>query len=42
MDVDSVMEIGRQAMWIAMLLTVPLLGASLIVGLVVAIDICHL
>ncbi len=37
MDVDSVMEIGRQAMWISMLLTVPLLGASLIVGLVVAI-----
>ncbi len=37
MDVDAVMEIGRQAMWISMLLTVPLLGASLIVGLIVAI-----
>ncbi|MEJ2214534.1 MAG: flagellar biosynthesis protein FliQ [Gammaproteobacteria bacterium] len=37
MDVDAVMEIGRQAMWISILLTVPLLGASLIVGLVIAI-----
>ena len=37
MDIDSVMEIGRQAMWVSMLLTVPLLGASLIVGLVIAI-----
>jgi len=37
MDVDAVMEIGRQAMTMAMLLTVPLLGTSLIVGLVIAI-----
>jgi flagellar biosynthetic protein FliQ len=37
MDVDAVMEIGRQAMWISILLTVPLLGTSLIVGLVIAI-----
>lgn len=37
MDVDAVMEIGRQAMWISILLTVPLLGSSLIVGLVIAI-----
>ena len=37
MDVDAVMEIGRQAMYISMLLTVPLLGASLIVGLIIAI-----
>ena len=37
MDVDAVMEIGRQAMWVGILLTVPLLGASLIVGLVIAI-----
>ena len=37
MDVDAVMEIGRQAMWTSILLTVPLLGASLIVGLVIAI-----
>ena len=37
MDVDAVMEIGRQAMWVSILLTVPLLGASLIVGLVIAI-----
>jgi len=37
MDVDAVMEIGRQAMTMAMLLTVPLLGASLIVGLVIAV-----
>jgi flagellar biosynthetic protein FliQ len=37
MDVDSVMEIGRQAMMISMYLTVPLLGTSLVVGLVIAI-----
>lgn len=37
MDVDAVMEIGRQAMFISMLLTVPLLGASLIIGLIIAI-----
>lgn len=37
MDVDAVMEIGRQAMTMAMILTVPLLGTSLIVGLVIAI-----
>jgi flagellar biosynthetic protein FliQ len=37
MDVDAVMEIGRQAMTMAMMLTIPLLGASLIVGLVIAI-----
>ena len=37
MDVDSVMEIGRQAMMVSMYLTVPLLGASLVVGLIIAI-----
>jgi len=37
MDIDAVMEIGRQAMTMAMMLTIPLLGASLIVGLVIAI-----
>ena len=37
MDVDSVMDIGRQAMMISMYLTVPLLGTSLIIGLIIAI-----
>ena len=37
MDIDSVMDIGRQAMLVSMYLTVPLLGMSLIVGLVIAI-----
>jgi len=37
MDVDSVMELGRQAMMVSLMLTVPLLGASLAVGLVIAI-----
>lgn len=37
MDVDSVMELGRQAMTVSMMLTVPLLGTSLVVGLIVAI-----
>lgn len=37
MDIDSVMELGRQAMMVSLYLTVPLLGMSLAVGLVVAI-----
>ena len=37
MDIDSVMELGRNAMLISMYLTVPLLGASLIIGLIIAI-----
>lgn len=37
MDIDSVMEIGRNAMLVSMFLTVPLLGASLLVGLVIAV-----
>ena len=37
MDIDAVMELGRNAMLISMYLTVPLLGASLIIGLVIAI-----
>jgi len=37
MDIDSVMELGRNAMLISMFLTVPLLGASLLVGLVIAV-----
>ncbi len=37
MDVDAVMDIGRQAMMISMYLTVPLLGTSLLIGLVIAI-----
>ena len=37
MNIDAVMEIGRQAMMMAMILTVPLLGMSLLVGLVIAI-----
>ena len=34
MDIDAVMELGRNAMLISMYLTVPLLGASLIIGLI--------
>ena len=37
MDIDAVMELGRNAMLISMYLTVPLLGASLIIGLIIAI-----
>lgn len=37
MDIDSVMELGRNAMLISMFLTVPLLGASLLVGMVIAV-----
>ena len=37
MDIDAVMELGRQAMMISMMLTVPLLGSSLIIGLIIAI-----
>ncbi len=37
MDIDAVMELGRNAMLISMYMTVPLLGASLIVGLIIAI-----
>ena len=37
MNIDAVMEIGRQAMMVSLTLTVPILGASLIVGLVIAI-----
>lgn len=37
MDIDAVMEIGRRAMLIAMFLTIPLLGTSLLVGLVIAV-----
>ena len=37
MDIDAVMELGRQAMMMSMMLTVPLLGSSLVVGLIIAI-----
>ena len=37
MDADSVMELGRNAMMVSMYLTIPLLGASLLVGLVIAV-----
>lgn len=37
MDIDSVMELGRNAMLVSMYLTIPLLGASLIIGLVIAV-----
>ncbi len=36
MDADSVMNIGRQAMEVTMLLAAPILLASLAVGLIVA------
>ncbi|MGD2116907.1 MAG: flagellar biosynthesis protein FliQ [Chromatiales bacterium] len=36
MDVDVVMDVGRQAMLISIILTSPVLATALVVGLVVA------
>jgi len=37
MSPESIMTIGQQAMYIAVQLTAPILGASLIVGLTIAV-----
>jgi len=36
MDSDSVIEIGRQALEVTILLAAPILGASLVIGLIIA------
>ena len=36
MDADSVVEIGRQALEVTILLSAPILGASLAIGLLIA------
>ncbi len=36
MDSDSVIEIGRQALEVTILLAAPILGASLVIGLLIA------
>jgi flagellar biosynthetic protein FliQ len=37
MDTAAVVDLGRQALWMTMLLSAPLLGVALIVGLVIGI-----
>ena len=37
MDTAAVVDLGRQALWITMLVSAPLLGISLIVGVVIGI-----
>jgi flagellar biosynthetic protein FliQ len=37
MDTAAVVDLGRQALWITMLISAPLLGISLIVGVVIGI-----
>lgn len=37
MDAAMVMDIGREALWVSMLLCAPLLGVALAVGLVIGI-----
>jgi len=37
MDTAAVVDLGRQALWITMLVSAPLLGISLIVGLIIGI-----
>ena len=37
MDTAAVVDLGRQALWMTMLLSAPLLGVELIVGLVIGI-----
>jgi flagellar biosynthetic protein FliQ len=36
MDADVVMELGRQTLWITVLLSAPILVVSLVVGLLIA------
>lgn len=37
MDTAAVVDLGRQALWMTMLISAPLLGVSLIVGVVIGI-----
>jgi flagellar biosynthetic protein FliQ len=37
MDTAAVVDLGRQALWITMLISAPLLGISLIVGVIIGI-----
>lgn len=37
MTPDTVTELGREAMWVALLLTTPILLSALIIGLIIAI-----
>ncbi len=37
MDVSTVVDLGRQALWISVLISAPLLGVALIVGLVIGV-----
>ena len=37
MDTAAVVDLGRQALWMTMLLSAPLLGVALMVGLVIGI-----
>ena len=37
MDVSTVVDLGRQALWISVLISAPLLGVALAVGLVIEV-----
>ena len=37
MDTAMVVDIGRQALWMTMLISAPLLGVALVVGLIIGI-----
>ena len=37
MDTSTVVELGRQALWVTVLISAPLLGVALFVGLVIGI-----
>ena len=37
MDTSAVVDLGRQALWMTMLISAPLLGVALIVGLVIGV-----
>jgi len=37
MDTATVVDLGRQALWMTMLISAPLLGVSLVVGLIIGI-----
>lgn len=37
MDVSAVVDLGRQALWISILISAPLLGVALVVGLVIGV-----
>lgn len=37
MDVSAVVDLGRQALWVSVLISAPLLGVALAVGLVIGV-----